>query len=144
MKAFIAIAFTLQAAVASANCFENTRCVPFNAATDSDASALELRQRGTACLDAAEDLRARKGTRHACFRPLDSMGISFFNKASVAEYSQWETEQQASQAAYQAEQEAYEREQAQYQLEMQRYNRERAEWERQCAAYRAATGLECR
>lgn len=71
--------------VPNARCFQNTRCVPFNEATDYDATALELRQRGTECLEEAETLRARSGSRHACFRPLDSMGILFFNKASLAE-----------------------------------------------------------
>ncbi len=71
--------------VANPECFRNTRCVPFNAATDYGASPTELRQRGTACLEEAEALRERSGSRHACFRPLDSMGIAFFNKASLAE-----------------------------------------------------------
>jgi hypothetical protein len=71
--------------VANPECFRNTRCVPFNQATDYDATAHELRQRGTDCLAEAEALRARSGSRHACFRPLDSMGIAFFNKASLAD-----------------------------------------------------------
>jgi hypothetical protein len=68
----------------NAQCFKNTRCVPFNEATDAYASPHELQLRGTACLEEAEALRIRSGSRHACFRPLDSMGIVFFNRASLA------------------------------------------------------------
>jgi hypothetical protein len=140
MKVLIAIALTLQATIAAASCFENTQCVPYNESADANISPTEMRQRGTLCLSEAEELRARRGSRHACFRPLDSMGISYFNKASVREF---DLEQQAHQAIVEASNEQYLREQQEYEREMERYNRERAQWERECAAYRAATGRNC-
>lgn len=147
MKVIIAIAITLQASVALADCFQGTQCVPFNAVRDADATVVELQRRGTLCLDAAEALRARTSSRNACFRPLDSAGISLFNNANLVEYRSWDVQQSVSdnsaQEAYEREQQEYERGQQQYRRDLERHNAERAEWERQCAAYTAATGLSC-
>ena len=140
MKVFFAIALTLQAALAAASCFEKTQCVPFDQSADSELSPTEMRQRGTLCLSEAEELRSRRGSRHACFRPLDSMGISYFNKAGVREF---DLEQKAIQERNELSNAQYLREQQEYEREMERYNRERAQWERECAAYRAATGRNC-
>jgi hypothetical protein len=145
MKVTFALTILTFATITAANpCLDSHGCRPFDRGADATSSVLELRQRGSRCMEEAEALP--RHSRNECYAPLDQAGIQLFNVASHRRASadtaamqerrrQYEESRRAYDEERRRERETQERLEGDYRRQREQYDQAMVDYRRRCEAY---------